>query len=173
LSKLLAPLALLAACFLAPAGAAADPNRLLPDLAFHFTCSELNRDAVEDRLGEFLRGKKFRVLNLGRLQRQHGVYLNDLRISGIDDQRRIFDADSFRTSPGRYAVSLVSAPPTTRAPELENALLTFVSEDLKCNVRQVSRNENPADAAAFHAREIARIENLFRQADEISGGRRL
>jgi hypothetical protein len=74
---------------------------------------------------------------------------------------------------GRYLVGLTTPPPTKRAPQLEDALLEFASKTLGCEVRQVIRGENAADAAEFYNDEIMRVENLFRQAEQLRGERRL
>jgi hypothetical protein len=64
-------------------------------------------------------------------------------------------------------VGLDTPPPTKRASQLEDALLKFASDTLGCEVRQVSRGENGADARSFHDQLISNAENLFREAEQL------
>jgi hypothetical protein len=146
---------------------------LYPDLAFHIVCKETARTALEKNIEGFLKSEGFKVLNQARIQREHGVFLDDLHIIGLDDKRRIIDFLEFSSADRRYAVRLNSPPPTHRSPHVEEALLTFASGKLGCQVRQVTRETNGADASQLHDIEVMRIEGLFRQAEELQGQRRL
>lgn len=150
-----------------------DSNVIHADLAFHFVWKEKDRSTVEDDIDNFLRRQGFKVLNQGRIQRTHGFFLTELKIIGLDDGRRLIDVTAMPSAQGRYAVRLTTPPPTERAPQLEEALLEFASKILGCEVRQIIRGENAADAAEFYNNENERVENLFRQAERLQGERRL
>jgi hypothetical protein len=154
--------------------AGGDPHAILhADLAFHFVCDDKARTTLERNIEGFLRSKGFQVLNQARTQQEHGVFLFDLHIIGLDGQRRVADFLALPDSAGRYAVTLNTPPPTQRSGQLEESLLEFVSDKLGCQVRQVNRQTNGAEAKDFHDREIRRIEGLFRQEEELQGNRRL
>jgi hypothetical protein len=157
-----------------PSSAYSEPGKVLyPDLAFHIVCEEKARTALENDIERFLKSEGFKVLNQARIQREHRVLLSDLHIIGLDDKRRIVDFLEFSSADRRYAVKLNSPPPTHRSPQVEEALLAFASNKLGCQVRQVTREENGADAGQLHDIEVRRIEGLFRQAEELQGQRRL
>ncbi len=146
---------------------------LAPDLAFHLICEGKERAEIENGIEKFMTSEGFQVLNRGRLQRQHNVFLLDTDIVSLDKKRRIIDVIKLPPpSVDRYAVRLLSPPPTSRSPALEDTLLAFVSNKLGCQVRQVSRNLNGAEVADLYDGEIKRIEGLFRQAEELQGRRR-
>jgi hypothetical protein len=109
----------------------------------------------------------FSVLNQGRIQRDHGYYLLNTQIIGLDSDREIIEFVSFPGRDGLYSVGLRSRPPTHRSPELEEAALTFASNSLGCEVRNVTRGENGPDAIAFYNREVQRVRSLFREAEEL------
>jgi hypothetical protein len=115
----------------------------------------------------FLKDEGFRVLNLGRIQRAREVNLQSTAIYGLDNDRRIVVILGFLIPfAGKdvlYTVSLTSPPPTQRSPQLEEAILTLVSEKLGCVARQVVRSENGPDATEFYNREVTRIDGLFRE----------
>ena len=149
------------------------PSLFSSDLAFQFICKNKARTALEDDIAMFLKRAGFRVLNLGRIQREHNVFLLDLNIIGLDDKQRMIDIISLPTAEGRYAATLRTPPPTHRLPDLEESLLKFTSDELGCEVRQVTRGQNGTDARAFYDNEITRIENLFREAEALQGLRQL
>jgi hypothetical protein len=143
------------------------------DLAFQFICKDKARSALEKDFEDFLQREGFKVLNQGKIQREHGVFVFDTQIIGLDDKKRTIDVIALPGSEGRYAVRLRTPPPTQRVVILEGALLKFVSDKLACEVRQIARGENGADAKAYYDQEISRIENLFREAAEMEGRRQL
>ncbi len=154
-------------------GACAERHTLHPDLAFNFVCKDKDRSTLEDEIERFLRREGFKVLNQGPIQREHGVFLLDTHIIGLDDAHRMVDVTAFPRTEGRYSVGLDSPPPTQRAPQLEESLVNFVSKKLACEVSQITRGENSADASEFYNSQVKRVENLFREAEELTGGRRL
>jgi hypothetical protein len=139
---------------------------LSANLAVNFKCENEPRSVLETDVEAFLKDEGFAVLNLGRIQRDQGLNLQYTKIIGRDDSRRIIElAGFFVPVLGKvlYTISLMSPPPTHRSSELEKAILALVTEKLGCAATQVARGENGADAAAFYNREVARIDNLFRE----------
>ncbi len=169
-AKLRAPIVL--SLFLAAEltrGVGAEVRVLRADLSFHFVCHENERATLENILESFLRKQGFRALNKGRHQREHGLFLSDLEIVGLDNRQRLISIRDIPPVRGRYAVVLNTPPPTKRSARLEEALLEFVSKRLRCDVRQVIRGRNAGEAAGLHNEMIRRIEDLFRQTDELQG----
>jgi hypothetical protein len=165
----------LAMCLTAGAefGARADSGVIIPDLAFHFVCEGKDPSELEIKMDIFLRRQEFKVLNKGRIQREHGVYLTDLTVIGLDSDQRIIEFNSFPFTAGRYSVRLNSPPPTVHATQLESAMLDFAADELGCGVRQVSRGENRADAHAFYNKILGLKESMFLEAERLRGERRL
>jgi hypothetical protein len=155
-------LCLLVACYSESRGSQS------PDLAFWFRCEERANPALENRIAGFLKAQGFRVLNLGKLQREHGVGIYDLSIDALDQQRRIIDIHAFRESPGSYSVGLYSPPPTKHDSALEEALLNFASKEIGCSTDQVTRNSNGSEAAEMHEWNVRRIEGLFNEAVQLN-----
>jgi hypothetical protein len=149
---------------------------LSSDLAATAVCKDRDPITLEDPFEQFLRGHGFKVLNVARVQRDHGLRpLLEVQMVGLDDKRRMVN---FRMLPypkdqiqrqGRYSVGYRTPPPTRHASEFEDALLNFFSNELRCEVRNVARSENGAEAAEFYDQEVARVENLFREADKLNG----
>jgi hypothetical protein len=151
-------------------GARAGSVRVLcSDLAFQFICKDENRSAFDDAFEGFLKHEGFRVLNQARIQREHGVFSLDVHLIGLDDKRRTVVVTSIPPAPHRYAVRFRTPPPTQRASDLEDALLTFVSNKLGCDLRQVTRSQNSADVADLYENAVRGIENMFREAEELKG----
>lgn len=70
--------------------AASHSERVLaPDLAFHIVCGVRDLSALENDIEKFLTREGFRVLNHGRLQREHNLGLLETYIVGLDDRQRI------------------------------------------------------------------------------------
>ena len=157
--------------------ASAQPVRVLSsDLGFIMDCKDRDPSTLEGPIEEFLRRERFDVLNRASLQRRHNWFSTlDVEIIGLDKARRMIH---FRSLPapknvgrlqGRYSVELRTPPPTKRAPEVEDVLLKFVADQLRCGVRQVTRQENGADVADLYENEIRRAETWFREADRLNG----
>jgi hypothetical protein len=149
---------------------------LSSDLGIRMICKDRDPSTLEDPVERFFKSRGFRVLNVGRIQRQHG-HGSPIEVSvvGLDEKRRTVD---FTTIPfpkdqarlqGRYSVTFKTPPPTQHASEIEDALLNFLSSELRCEVRQVTHGENAAEAADLYNGEFARIENMFREADKLGG----
>jgi hypothetical protein len=153
--------------------ALADVRVLHADLSFHFVCKEKDRASLEEDIDRFLRQQGFKVLNKSRIQREHGFSLSVLEIIGLDDKRRTIRVHDVPSGEGRYSVGLNTPPPTKHASQLEDALLEFASNTLGCEVRQVTRGENAEDTADLYSNTVRRVENLFRQAEQLHGKWRL
>ena len=138
---------------------------LNPDLAFHANCKNKPRPEVESSIEEFLKSQNFSVLNVGRIQKEHGVFFLNTEIIGLDKDRRIIKVVGIPRMDTKYPVIVETPPPTHRSSELEQAMLTFASTTLGCEVSQVSRGENGVDAIQYYNSEVSRIEGLFRQAE--------
>src|SRR5258708_4512348 len=137
-----------------------------PDLAFNFDCGDKAQSALEETIESFLRDERFRVLNEGRWQRQHDVFLVD-RILALDEKRRIIEFITIALPrlhrQGKHTVTFPTPPPTERSTQLEEHLERFVSETLACKVSQKSRGTNGAERKGFYDSWVARIENRFRE----------
>jgi hypothetical protein len=154
--------------------ASAAPNAIHPDLAFNFICSDRGRDSLDDKLERWLRQSQFNVLNLAQVRREHGVpSFQETDIIGLDQRRRRITVTSFPPIQGRYSLALYTPPPTQRQLELEHSAVQFVSDTLNCEVSNITRGENGAEAAAFYDMIIKQMEQLFMQAERLRGERRL
>jgi hypothetical protein len=137
------------------------------DLAFHFDCKG-DAYPVSDRVIEqFLQDRGFTALDVVRVRRDRKMapMLSELFIDGIDRQQRMirFMADPPRR--GSYVVLLNTPPPTHHDADLEEALLAFASNTLKCHVREISRRENDIDARHAYNEYFKKVEEQFRQAE--------
>jgi hypothetical protein len=148
------------------------------DLAFILACRDVSRSALEDAFEAFLKHEGFKVLNLAGIQRKGGVYVFDVYLIGLDDKHRSLTVIGVppihQVGPPderHYGVGFRTPPPTQRAPDFENALLIFVSKSLGCEARHVERHVNGADVAGSYESDVRRMENLFREAEELEGKR--
>jgi hypothetical protein len=156
------------------AGAYGDSLVVRADLAFQFTCGGGERSVLEDDVVAFLHHEHFKVLNLGRIRREHNVIdVVDVQILAIDDARRTVDISSYPLRKNGYTLTLTTPPPTRHATQLEADLKTFVSESLTCQVSQVGEGNNEADAKGLYDWDVSRIENLFREAERLDGKQNL
>jgi len=122
----------------------------------------------------FLRKNGFKALNQARVNREHNLPdFFGVLIFGLDDMRRIIRFHALPTREGRYAASLKSPPPTKHSAMLEDALLQFVTTQVGCEVYQVSRNDNGADAIDSYEYHFKVMEDIFRDAERLRGQRRL
>lgn len=154
---------------------------LSADLAFNFSCANLDRSIMERGIEDFLRGQQFKVLNIGSMRREFGFPAphDDTYLTSIDASKRRIEIQAAPVPPKErnsqrdkyYFVRLNSPPPTQRSPDLEEVLLAFVPGKLSCKVTSVTRGENGTDKQAYDNSEIARIEGLFRQAEMCRNGK--
>jgi hypothetical protein len=149
------------------AGATA-ADGLSADLAFHFQCDGVAYPVHDEAIEIFLASHGFRVLNKRRLQQEHSVApLYELSIVGIDSRRRAVHLQAYAHQQGVYWLRLQTPAPTRRSPELEDALLAFVADTLRCRVSQVTRGENGEGARELFEETFRLYEGWFRQADEL------
>jgi hypothetical protein len=151
-----------------PCMVASNPNALSADFTGQFVCDQRISPDIEDSIEDFLRAQGFRVLNLGKLQRTHGVFLIRTRVIGIDEQDRMIDILSLDSTPGRYGLRLNTAPPTLHSADLEAKLESFPSGLPSCKLIQSSRGSNDSDALALFKREVSRVKGLYLQAESLS-----
>jgi hypothetical protein len=137
------------------------------DLAFWFTCESRASPALETKIIEYLHQQDFEALNVGAIQREHGINVLTLKITALDSKNRIIEIIGFRHPPTKKAVALYSQPPTRHDSALEESLLSFTSTGIGCNTSQVTRGDNPAGAREFHDSYVRRIQGLFREAKEL------
>jgi hypothetical protein len=161
-------LAISAACAIAFVARAERSTALLADLAFHFDCRASAYPISEHAVEQFLQVRGFRVLNVVRARRERGMapMLFELLIDGIDQQERMISFAAQSLTPGTYSVTLYTLPPTERATDLEEELLAFVSNTLKCEVRQVGRRENGPGAQQMYRDFLKNREDSFRRFEE-------
>jgi hypothetical protein len=148
-------------------GAASSVRVLSSDLAFNFVCKAEARATLEDETEGFLRRAGFKVLNLARLRREHGITTLPVDIIALDGQKRMIAIILAPLPIDEYSASLRTPPPTHRDRALEQTLLRFVANELKCEVRQLSRSDNGANVADLYEEELRGIENVFREAEEL------
>jgi hypothetical protein len=151
----------------------ADVRVLKYDLNFHFVCTKLDDTKIEYPMENFLRRLKFKVLNQARLQHAYGVFLDNVHIIAVDAKHRIVELRSVELTQNRYEISLTSPPPTERASAIEQQLLAYVADELGCEARQILYRENGADVQDLYQKELSRVENLFREADQLEGKQNL
>ena len=144
---------------------------LYADLSIQFECSHIQREELENAVEQFLAKQKFKTLNQGRLQRQHH-YPGTVNLVGLDDGQRIINVVALLYPDIRYAATVHSPPPTKRASALEDALQKFVTQDLRCEIKQIDRSENPAAAKDLHQNQVSRVRKLLREAEVLKGHRK-
>lgn len=145
------------------------PGQVLsPDSAFLFDCKGEDKSVLETNIEGFLLSKGFRVLNLGKIQREHKIHTLETDIIGLDQKRGIIEFVSLPSSKGTYSVGFTSRPPTRRSFDIDESLLAFTKNKLKCEIRQRSGGENGMETKRFYDAEVQRIEGLFLEAKELS-----
>jgi hypothetical protein len=140
---------------------------VVADLAFHFDCKAGAYPVSDKAVEQFLQSRGFKVLNVvqARRERKMDPMLSDLFIDGIDQQQRMIRFMAEPLTHGSYSVTLYTRPPTEHATDLEDALLAFVSQTLKCHVRQVARRENGLEAQGAYSDFFKKREDSFRQLE--------
>jgi hypothetical protein len=146
---------------------------LAADLALHFVCAHTARSDVEAKTELFLRGNGFRVLNLAEVQHRHNFHFLDTQMEGMRHDQAAISMISVPSGHSRYSFALYSRPPTSRLSDLEDAILKFIPKELECQTRQIQRGENGKERQRYFDAHLKRIENLFEQADQINGERRI
>ena len=148
--------AAMGAVLLAHAAAAQVP--LTPDFAFHFVCKQNDHRAMENSVEIFLKHEGFRVLNQARIQREYGLVAFDIMIFGLDEKKMIFKVNALPRTKGRYAVSLITKPPTQRSTDSYCAVIPpsiTSSEPVTQDDSSEARNNTPlAMSSAVPSRPI-------------------
>lgn len=83
---------------------------LKPDLAFHMRCSERDQTAFEKQIESYLTSQRFRVLNLTRIQKEHGYFISNFHMIALDEADRILEIQSLPYDENLYAASLITKP---------------------------------------------------------------
>jgi hypothetical protein len=134
-------------------------RELAPDIAFNFRCKGAAYPASEPAMESFLIAHGFAAFNEERVRKQYNLRLYPLAVDGFDKKKRILDFRGINEKAGDkpepiatiYSVGLYSPPPTAHDAALEQAMLDFVANDLKCAISQVSHGTNGPERVAFFA----------------------
>lgn len=150
-------LRLFAICAFVLLAACGRQKELAPDYAFNFRCKGAAYPASEAAIETFLTSHGFTAFDEERVRRQYRLTMYPLAIDGVDKRRRMLDfrginektTDEPVPKATVYSVGLYSPPPTRHDAVLEQAMLAFVQNGLKCEVSQVSRYTNGAEVLSF------------------------
>jgi hypothetical protein len=137
------------------------------DFGFFSNCDYRASPALEEQLIGFLRQQGFDSLNLGAIQRKHGVSLYDLNITALDSHNRIIEIFALPHTSSKLSFALFSEPPTRHDTQLEQSLLSFASTGIGCRASQVGHGDNGPSAKDFHAQDVRRVQGLFKEAKEL------
>ena len=142
----------LSVLILALSGCADPLQTVSADLAFWFDCGEGTDPPSSQAIERFLRDNSFAVVDVVRFRREQNLppMSQTLFIDGIDTQQRMINFVGSPNKKGSYSADLYTPPPTRRSADLEEAILTFVSNQLKCNVRQISRKVNSSERREYY-----------------------
>jgi len=126
---------------------------LSPDLALNFSCKIA---PSEEAIEKFLKLHDFEVANPERVRRQLQRSFFLLDIEALDKRSWIvtFRGSSIPAVQQKvegvfYTVGVNSPPPTQHDRNLEEAIISFVSNDLDCQITSNGRYENPVGATDF------------------------
>ena len=160
---------LIVAIVMSKAASGQERRSFYNDLAFHFDCKGDAYPVHDETVEQFLQSQGFKVLNVVRIQRERNVEQgpSELFVDGIDRERRMVRFMAEPLSPGTYTVGLSTRPPTRHATQLEGALVTFVSDTLRCTVSQIALNENGPEARSYYDEVFMRRESSFKQAQDL------
>jgi hypothetical protein len=140
---------------------------LSEDLSLHLRCDHSDNAHIEEKIENFLGSSGFDVLNKGKIQKQHGVYLLQTDITSIDKINQIVEVRQFLRSSRLYSLSLLTPPPTSRNTELEKKIVQFVESELNCTIYQQRRGVNAITAKSLFERTVSAILSQFKQAREL------
>jgi len=170
------PACLFLACIAALIGQGCGPyavHSLGADLAIDFTCSGSAYPASEAAIEKFLKARNFTVANDERMRRQLNFGFFPLQIESYDARDITVEFQGLADSPDasnwseatvNYHATIYSPPPTKHDNELETALRSFITQDLRCKITSENASENPPEAASFYADILARQKNRMREA---------
>ena len=159
---------MLSAVLHSSAAFAQEARVLKPDLAFHMRCSERDQTAFEKQIESYLTSQRFRVLNLARIQKEHGYFISNFHMIALDEADRILEIQSLPYDENLYAASLITKPPTKRADDLEKSLVTFIRDSAECDVKQETRSDNTNANSKMYEHELNRVNRLFREAQQLN-----
>jgi hypothetical protein len=155
------------------------------DLAFNFDCEEGAQPRLTKAIEALLKEQGFKIGNVVQSRHERNLPPMGMKlfIDGIDHQKRMISFIAFpsipesavgeraRLPPNRppadtsYSVAFYTPPPTQRAEDLETTILAFVSDKLKCRVRQVSRHSNGPEKRAYYDYVFGIIEMRVNEAE--------
>jgi hypothetical protein len=140
---------------------------LSADLTFNFDCRSDSSPELDESLERFLKEIGFKVLNVPRLRRERGMTSEPLNSSmqAVDQGQRMILIFSIGLAPGRYAFQLYSPPPTRRAENMEEQILTFVSDTLGCRIRQVVRKEAGLETRDAYKEFLEHVRTRIREGN--------
>ena len=143
-------------------GYAKEDQKLLPDLSFDFECKSEEFKSLSASIERFLLAEKFKVMDVIRFRHEQGLapMQFDVFIDATDTNRRMIRFISL--SKGVYSADLLTPPPTQRSNNLEDALVYFVSNILKCRVGKIVRNENGQERRKFYDQLFDHLQKRLR-----------
>jgi len=111
----------------------------------------------------FLKNNGFEVQDVGELRRELGMPGSYPQfISAVDGQRRMITI-SGEDGTLNHEVTLYSEPPTVRSTKLENDILAFAVNNLKCTVGYVHRDKNAESAKGRYGQMFSLTEGQISQ----------
>jgi hypothetical protein len=139
---------------------------LSADLTFNFDCTSSSPE-FDESLERFLKEIGFKVLNVSRLRRERGMTPGPVNLSmdAVDQAQRVISIFSIGLVPGSYAFQLYGPPPTRRAENIEEQILTFISDTLGCRIRQVVRKEAGLETRDFYKEFLEHVQTRIREGN--------
>jgi len=148
LRKRISDLALLLSVIIAvsfPAREAKSELLLYSDLSLHFECDNVHEHNLEKAALTFLYNAGFRVINEGKLLRNHDSGIFDTYVIALDKNKRSVEILSLPPRSKNYMLTFITKPPTIRDEEFEKKLEDFISSTGYCHITQKTREENGAN----------------------------
>ena len=140
------------------------PTLLAPDLVVDFGCP--TNPSVE-AVKAFLSVHSFTSLDLEAARRMKGNIFFPLQIDAFDRRRTVIEVIGLRKprsygSGVDYRLTITGPPPTRHDDRLESDAARFVHDTLGCQVRDVRRFENDANAAALFDSAFSDLQRRMR-----------
>lgn len=153
----------LALAFLMLAPVQLQASVLYPDLTFQFDCEGQTHLVVEDFAERFLTENGFEVLNVTRIRRENKLPAMQAAVfvDGLDSQKRRMRFMAVPFTGAAYTFLLNTQPPTRRSNDLEAQVIEFVSGRLGCQIRDLERNENGAEAKELFESVLKDVQRNF------------
>jgi len=141
---------------------------LSSDLTLHFACPSSHDHDLERAAVKFLKDAEFRVINEGKILRDHGSGVFDIYIIAMDNEKRSIEILSLPPRSKSYMLNFITKPPTIRDRQFEKKLEDFIKTTDDCEITQVTKNENGADKAAnFEKYIVDRFNTLQAEVDQL------